>query len=189
MSKEAKPADNAEAAPPKSKKMMIIVLALVLVLVIVGGGAAFLLMKKNTDEHADEEEAAEVAKPKKKDKKKDAHSAPSFMPLENFTVNLLSEGNGDQYLQIGITLELEDAHAEQDVKQTMPKIRNAITLLLSGKKGSELISKEGKENLSEELKRAMNDVIDPPKLNKKGEKVHSEDAGVKDVLFTSFIIQ
>ena len=69
-----------------------------------------------------------------------------------------------------------------------PKIRNNIMLLLSSKKASELLPKEGKENLAEALKEEINDIIEPPKKNKKGEKISSEGP-VKSVLFTSFIIQ
>ena len=70
----------------------------------------------------------------------------------------------------------------------MPKIRNNITLLLSSKKASELMPKEGKEQLAESLKDEINGVIEPPKKNKKGELVAPEGP-VKSVLFTSFIIQ
>ena len=52
-------------------------------------------------------------------------------------------------------------------KAVMPKIRNNITLLLSSKKASELLPKEGKEQLAEALKDEINGVIEPPKKNKK----------------------
>lgn len=184
----AKPAEEgAEAPPKKSKKLLIIILAAVLVVVLAGGGAAFFLLKKS--DHAEDEDATEeTAKPaKKKDKKKEKEAPPVFINLEPFTVNLIPE-TGDQYLQVVLALELEDSHAEPDLKIKMPKIRNNITLLLSAKKASELLPKEGKENLAEALKDEINAVIEPPVKNKKGESVHAEGP-VKSVLFTSFIIQ
>jgi flagellar FliL protein len=54
-------------------------------------------------------------------------------------------------------------------------------LLLSSKKGSDLVSKEGKETLAEEMKQEMNGVLDPAGKGK--------DGPIKEVLFTSFIIQ
>ena len=187
MAKDAKPAEEGAEAPKKSKKLLIIILAVVLLVVLGGGGAAYMLLKKGEPEEGDEEVAEETAKPKKKDKKKDAHAAPIFVNLDPFTVNLVPE-TGDQYLQVALSLELEDALEEPTLKAQMPKIRNNLTLLLSSKKASELLPKEGKEQLAEALRDEINSVIEPPKKNKKGEVVAPEGP-VKSVLFTSFIIQ
>lgn len=189
MAKDAKPAEEgAEAPPKKSKKLLIIVVAVVLIIVLAGGGAAFFLLK-SSDNPDDEEAAEETQKAKEKDKKKkkDPKALPAFIPLEPFTVNLLPE-NGDQYLQLVITLEVEDAKEEGIIKQQMPKIRNNITLLLTGKKPSELMTKAGKEQLAEELKDEINTAIEPPTKTKKGDLI-MPDGPVKAVLFTSFIIQ
>ena len=190
MAKSAKPVEEgAEAPKKKSKKLLIIILAVVLLLVLGGGGAAFMLLKKS-DNPDDEEAAEETEKPAKKEKKKDGHEVPPvFINMEPFTVNLIPETAGsDQYLQVVLSLELEDPLAEPALKAQMPKIRNNITLLLSSKKSSELLSKEGKEHLAEALKDEINSVIEPPKKNRKGELVMPEGPA-KSVLFTSFIIQ
>ncbi|NTV69438.1 MAG: flagellar basal body protein FliL [Azonexaceae bacterium] len=188
MAKDAKPAEEgAEAPPKKSKKLLIIILAVVLLLVL-GGGAAFMLLKKGDHAEDDEETAEETAKPaKKKDKKKDKEAHPVFINLDAFTVNLVPE-TGDQYLQVALSLEVEDVTAEADIKTKMPKIRNNLTLLLSSKKASELLPKEGKEKLAEALKEEINSVIEPPVKSKKG-AAQVPDGPVKAVLFTSFIIQ
>jgi len=188
MVKEAKPAEEgATEAPKKSKKLLIIILAGVLLLVIAGGAAFMLIKKGEPAEEGDEEVAEETAKPKKKDKKKEAHAAPVFINLDAFTVNLVPE-TGDQYLQVALSLELEDPTEEPVLKAQMPKIRNNLTLLLSSKKASELLPKAGKEQLAEALKDEINSVVTPPKKNKKGE-ITMPDGPVKSVLFTSFIIQ
>ena len=188
MAKDAKPAEEGAEAPKKSKKLLIIVLAVVLLLVLGGGGAAFMLLKKSDhDEEGDEEVAEETTKHKKKEKKKDPAAMPVFVNLDAFTVNLIPE-TGDQYLQVVLSLEIEDITEEAALKGNMPKIRNNITLLLSSKKASELLPKEGKEQLAEALRDEINSVIEPPKKNKKGEFVAPEGP-VKSVLFTSFIIQ
>lgn len=182
MAKEEKPAEEA-AAPKKSKKFLIIILAAVLVIVLAGGGAAFFLLKKG-DEHAedDEEAAVETDKPKKK-KKGEKEAPPVYIPIEPFTVNLVPE-TGDQYLQVTINVEVEDAHIGETLKLHMPKLRNRIMLILSSKKASELGSREGKEGLAEEIRDSINGVIgEEPAKGKKAE------GPVKEVLFTSFIIQ
>lgn len=185
MAKDAKPVEEGVEAPKKSKKLLIIIVAAVLVLVLAGGGA-FMLLKKGDHPEDGDDATEETAKPKKKDKKSET-APPVFLNLETFTVNLIPE-TGDQYLQVVLALELEDATADAALKAQMPKVRNNIMLLLSSKKASELLPKEGKENLAEALKDEINGIIEPPKKNKKGEKI-SADGPVKSVLFTSFIIQ
>jgi flagellar protein FliL len=184
MAKDAKPAeDTAEAPKKKSKKLLIIILAAVLVVVLAAGGAFVFL--KNAPPADDEENAEETSKPAKK--KKDGHEVPPvFVNLEPFTVNLIPE-TGDQYLQVALSLEVEDPLAEATIKGQMPKIRNNLTLLLSARKASELLPKEGKERLAESLKDEINSVIAPPKKGKKGEA--AAEGPVKSVLFTSFIVQ
>ncbi|HRE15513.1 MAG TPA: flagellar basal body-associated FliL family protein [Rhodocyclaceae bacterium] len=195
MAKDAKASEDSEqpAPPPsKKKKLLIIVGGLVLLLVIgLAVGAAVLLLKPHPEPTDDEEDVSETAKPAKKaDKKKEL--PPVYVALEPFTVNLVPE-TGDQYLQVVISLECTDPVAEAQIKARMPRIRNGITLLLSGKKASELTSREGKEKLAGELKESINAVFpqeEPaPKKGKKSD--HEEPSGelVKDVLFTSFIIQ
>lgn len=187
MAKDAKPAEEGAEAPKKSKKLLIIILAAVLVVVLAGGGAAFFLLKGDHPE--DEEAAEETEKPAKKKaaKKEKKDHPPVFISMEPFTVNLIPE-TGDQYLQVVLALEMEDALAEADIKTQMPKIRNNITLLLSSKKASELMPKEGKEKLADSLKDEINSIVEPPVKNKKGELV-APDGPVQSVLFTSFIIQ
>lgn len=183
MAKEEKAAEVAEAPPKKSKKMLIIILAAVLVIVLAGGGAAFFLLKKGDDQAEDGEVAAEKESAKKKKGEKEA--IPVYIPMEPFTVNLVPE-TGDQYLQITINVEAEDATVGEKMKIHMPKLRNNIMLILSSKKPSELASREGKEQLAGEIKTSINSAIgssEPPK----GKKT-AEDP-VKEVLFTSFIIQ
>jgi flagellar FliL protein len=185
MSKDAKPAEDAEQPPKKSKKLIIIIAA-ALVLLLVIAGAGVMLLKKSS--HDDEEEVAEEKEPPKKEKKKkEAAAQPIFLPMEAFIVNLMPD-NGEQYLQVTLSLELDDPTADGTLKPLLPKIRNNIMLHLSSKKASELISKEGKEKLAEDLRDEINSVVEPPRKNKKGEII-PPDGPVKAVLFTSFIIQ
>ncbi|MCL2523664.1 MAG: flagellar basal body-associated FliL family protein [Betaproteobacteria bacterium] len=181
--KGAKPAD--EGSPPpspnKGKKLLIIILALFLLLALLGGGLAVLLAGSSHDEGDDDEYVEEVAKPKKVKKK---NATPVFLNLEPFTVNLIPE-TGDQYLQISLSLELDDAASETTLKALMPRIRNNITLLLTSKKAAELQTKEGKENLAQALRDEINQAVEPSHPGKKGPIT----GPVETVLFTSFIIQ
>ncbi len=182
MAKDAKPAEEStEASAPKkkSKKLLIIVAAALVLVLAVGGGAVFFLMKGSHVEDGEDPEATE--KTAKVEKKKDGkETAPVYVALDAFTVNLVPE-NGEQFLQLTITVEVEDLHVGDKLKGYTPKLRNNVMLLLSGKKAADLITKEGKETLAKEIRDLMNSVLNAGEKDAKGP--------VLEVLFTSFIIQ
>ena len=202
MAKAAAAPDEAGADAPKKKgnKMLVIIIAL-LVVVILGGAAAFFMMGGSHAEEGedgeevvaedDHEAAAKEAKKAKLKKKKDAEAKglpPVFVELDPFTVNLQPETAVDQYLQVKATLRVDEQPAADNLKAYMPEIRHRVLMLLSGKKASELGSAEGREQLAEDIKHAVNAIVGEVPRNRKGEP--EEPIGpVESVLFTSFIVQ
>ncbi|WP_422845283.1 flagellar basal body-associated FliL family protein [Acidovorax sp. M2(2025)] len=186
----------AAAAPAKSKKMLIIILGVVAVLVIGGGAAAWFLMSRS---HADDEEGS--AAPAHKEAPK---VAPTFLPLENMVVNLADPG-GDRFAQVGITLELDDAKTAEQVKQYLPAIRSGILMLISQRTSSELLQREGKEKLANDIlrevsrplgfsvpterERARAAAADKEEDPEERPRRRVERNPVRRVLFSSFIIQ
>jgi flagellar protein FliL len=151
-------AATAEAPPPKKgKKKLIIILAAVLTLVLAGGGGAVFMLKKkaSADEEGDEAVASETdTKASAKDApKRDAKTPPAYVPLEVFTVNL-ADRDVERYAQVGITLELLEAKDADKLKLFMPAIRNNILMVLSHKTSQELLEREGKTKLAQEVQRA-----------------------------------
>ena len=174
------PPPSSGDAPKKKGKLLIVIGAAVFLLVALGAGA-YVLLKPAPEES---EEATVEEKPKKKKKDDKSHAAvPAYMPLEPFVVNLTSEA-GEQFLQLAVTLEFEDLKEAEHTKAFSPKIRNQIMLLLSGKKPSELMPKEGKEKLAADIRDEINIILGGYDKNKKAPEVP-----VTAVLFTSFIIQ
>lgn len=102
----------------------------------------------------------------------DGGGAPSE-PLV-FTVNLGKEN----YLQFGLILEPAVPEAASALAAYKPKIQHAIILLLSGKEVAKLRTLAGKKELIEELVELANLAIR-----------EDEKTGVKDALFTRFLIQ
>ncbi len=137
---EKKGPEEGAGAPAKSKKKLVIILVVVLLLLGGGGGAAWFFLVKNKP-HQDE-----------KAKKKEAEaSAPAiFVPLERFTVNLVQE-NGDQVLQVGLSLKTYDPELEEKIKKETPEIRSRLLELLSSKRASQLSTVEGKKRLTAEI--------------------------------------
>ena len=185
-------------APPPAKRMgrkKLILIALAAAVVLVGGaGATVLVLKKNADaaydEHADEAgDAAPQAA---------ARSAPVFVPLEAFTVNL-ADRQADRYAQIGITLELEDAASGDRIKAFMPAIRNNILMAIADKTAVQLMDRDGKRQLALEVRRETSralgyepgDAAAQGDARKAGKKPKDPDAAlpVRAVHFSNFIIQ
>jgi flagellar protein FliL len=198
MSAAAAATDATPAAPAKTggKKKLIIIVAALALLLAGGGGAFFFMMKKKAaaaaaaaeeGEDADEKAAA-AAKP-------DAKSAPAFVPLDPFTVNL-ADREAERYAQVGMTLELADPKAGDLLKAYMPAIRNNILLALASKTAAQLMEHEGKVQLAAEVRAAA---LKPLGYTVKGEtaspakaKPHAADGAeppIRAVHFSNFIIQ
>jgi flagellar FliL protein len=194
------------APAPKGKKKLIIIIAAVAALVLVGGGGgAYFLMKKKATVEADAEAAAgEGAAPAHAAEKHDPKAAPVFVPLDPFTVNL-ADREADRYAQVGITLEIEDAHIGDQIKAYMPAIRNNILMAIADRTAGDLMGRDGKTRLAERLRRETSRVLGyavpdedgaagtenggkPEPKTKKQLKAEAE-MPVKAVHFSNFIIQ
>lgn len=194
---EAKKAESSEGEQPPAKKskLLLIIIAAVVAVALIGGGAAFFLMKKNADP-GDEEGDEPPAKEEKAKKAKNVHAdaPPVFVKLDAFTVKLQTEAQ-EAYLQAVPELRVLDAHLGDKIKQYTPEIRHKVLLILSGKKASELSTPQGVQQLSNEMRVAINAIIEPPVPRKKGKAPEEpgDQAGPDDpvqaVLFTSFIVQ
>jgi flagellar FliL protein len=152
--------EAAEAVPVvKGKKKLVIVIAAVAALVLAGGGgAAFYVMKKRAAAAAaaaegDDGQAAGGDAHEAHVPKADLKHAPTFVPLDLFTVNL-ADRDAERYAQVGITLELLDAKAGDLLKAYMPAIRNNILLVLASKTAGQLMDHEGKLQLAAEIRAA-----------------------------------
>jgi flagellar FliL protein len=162
MAEPADTADASEVAPPKSKKKLIVILGALVVLLGGGGAGAWYFMQ-----HGESETAEAEAEPA---------AAPVFLPLDTFTVNLQ---DGEQYLQIDITLQLTDPAVVEAIKLHMPRVRSRLLSLLSSKHADELATTEDKKALAQEILAQVRQPFAP-----KGKAQQ-----IDDVLFTSFVIQ
>jgi flagellar FliL protein len=134
-------------SPPKGKKKLIVIVAAVLLIVFAGAGGLLLMKKKSQDdEDAGDDAPAHAVK-------HDPKAIPTFVPLELFTVNL-ADREAERYAQVGITLEVVDAHAAEQVKAYMPAIRNQILLALADRTAIQLMERDGKTKLAEQVRRA-----------------------------------
>jgi flagellar FliL protein len=161
----AAPVDAGAEAPKKKRKLPLVVGLVVLVL-SASGGAAWYFMGGNP---ASAEKHDVVVEKEKK--------PAVYVPLEAFTVNL--QGEGDHYLQVGITLQVADNGTADEVKEQMPLIRNRLLLLLSAQAPAELGTVEGKQKLSAQVLAESRQLL----------AAKTPDEGIQNVLFSSFVIQ
>jgi flagellar FliL protein len=160
-------AGQADAAPAKSNKMLFIILGLVVVLLIGGGAAAFFLL--GSKEQAGETHAS----------KPDPEKPPVFMTLEPFTVNLAMDDGMQQFLQIGMTVQVADQAQSDLIKLYLPQVRSRLLLLLTSKKATEILTVEGKTQLAGEIVKRLEESFSE----------HGPKPDVSGVFFTSFVVQ
>jgi flagellar FliL protein len=104
---------------------------------------------------------------------------PVFMNLDPFTVNLQVEDGQQQFLQVGMTIQVTDQAQADMIKLYMPQVRSRLLLLLTSKKASEILSVDGKKKLSGEVAAQL----------KQPFSAQGPSANVTEVFFTSFVVQ
>ena len=105
---------------------------------------------------------------------------PVFMPLDTFTVNLISDGeDADRVLYIGLTLRLPDEATRKRMNDYLPEMRSRLLMLLSRQHAATLASEQGKTQLMSDIKT----VLMPPIAPGQPKQI------VSDVLFTAFILR
>ncbi len=107
--------------------------------------------------------------------KASASAGAAVARLEPFVVNLASF---DRYLQTIITLQLSSPDLNEKIKASMPMVRHAVIMTLSGKEGQDVQDNAGKKMLIDELRTRINKAISV-----------KDDDGVIDIFFENFVIQ
>lgn len=148
-------------AKPKKKRLLIIGVALALL--GSGGAGAWYFTQQNSDPGA---------------AKAEPPALPVFVSLEPFTVNLQPD-NGEQYLQVALTLQVSDEAQTELIKLHMPQVRSRLLLLLSSKQASEILTVEGKNHLASEIIAQLKQPFTPK----------AAPQNIRSVFFTSFVIQ
>lgn len=194
-------AASAEQSVAKKGSAKLWIIIGVVVLLVGAGGGGFLLMQQRKAAAAEAEDGADAAHaaPVRKAPKRDAHTPPTYMPLEPFVVNL-ADRDSDRYAQIGITLEIEDAKFADELRAYMPAVRNGILMILSHKTAADMLGREGKEQLAAEIAReavrpmgihieAETDAESDGSSSKKKRRAAPVYNPVQQVHFSSFIVQ
>lgn len=158
---------KAEAAAPASgggsgqKPILLIALAIINMLVVVGVG--FMLYKGRQKEAAEPKidhviKGEAEAQHKDKEQAIEAQTLGKVVPLETFIVNLAG-AKGHKVAKVNMELELQGDRAADEIDKRKAQIRDIIIILLSSKTYEEVSTREGKNNLRNEIKDTINSFL------------------------------
>lgn len=174
---------SASGAPVSSGKNPLVTILLVLNMAAMGT-VAFLQYKfmemeakrpdltallKEQNTPAVDAEAAGEQKPEEQATKTD-----QLLTLDPFTVNLAQGDGPRRYVRLDAVLRLSKDTKLEEIEARKPQIRDTIISILNTKRPDDLLKKEGKSYLKEEIKASVNSFL--------------VDGRVEDVFYTSFQI-
>lgn len=80
----------------------------------------------------------------------------NLLPLEMFTVNLAQGDGPRRYVRMEAVLKMSDDAKAAEFEARKPQIRDTIISILNTKRPDDLLKREGKSFLKEEIKAAIN---------------------------------
>lgn len=166
---DAKEAGNAQAASspaPSSQKNPLVAVLLVLNMVAMGTVAFFqykfmemeakrpdlstLLAEGNKQTNPDVEDEALPTEDLKKE---------VLVDLETFTVNLAQGDGPRRYVRLNAVLRMSDDSEVSEVEARKPQIRDTVISILNSKRPEDLLKRDGKIYLKEQIKSAINSYL------------------------------
>jgi flagellar FliL protein len=82
-----------------------------------------------------------------------------LLSLEGFTVNLAKSDGPRRFVRLNTVLKFSNKSKESEFTSRKPQIRDTIISILNSKRPEDLLKKEGKTYLKEEIKAAINSFL------------------------------
>ncbi|MCH7866287.1 MAG: flagellar basal body-associated FliL family protein [Myxococcales bacterium] len=152
---------------------LLIAGAVVLSLAAGAGGAFFILSGQSAPAPVEDTEAAAAAAAELREAEGEGFKERLYS-LEPFVVNVTGDGYS-RYLKVKVELEADSPELKTEIDARLSQVRDAVIVLLSSKKLSDITDFEGKALLKQDIFERVNDVLETGKL--------------KSVLFTEFVVQ
>lgn len=175
MAEEKAAAEAAPAASGGSGQKPIVLIALAVINMLIVAGVGFMLYKgrqKDAAEPKIEHVIKGEAEAQHKEATEEKEVIGKVVPLETFIVNLAG-AKGRKVAKVNMELELKGEHAAEEIDKRKAQIRDVIIIILSSKTYEEVSTREGKDNLRNEIKDTVNSFLVQGKIS--------------SVLFTEFI--
>ncbi|MHB0775311.1 flagellar basal body-associated protein FliL [Halomonas sp. WWR20] len=160
-------AKSQTAADKRRKPWWLIGLLIVLLSVGSSLGVYFFMSSQSMADSEVQEPEAPVQPP-----------VPVFVTVNPFTVNLQSDYD-HRLLYVGLSLRVGDESTREFLMEHMPEVRSRLLLLLSNQQAEELVTAEGKQQLTRQILAIFDTPMSEPQ----------PPLAVNDVLFSDFIVQ
>lgn len=98
----------------------------------------------------------------------------NLLPLDSFTVNLAQGEGPRRFVRLDAVLKMSEDAKVPEFEARKPQIRDTIISILNTKRAEDLLKKEGKSYLKEEIKTSINSFL--------------VDGRVEDIYYISFQI-
>lgn len=174
MAEENKTADL-ESSPASGKNPLLVILVVVNTLAVCAIGffqfqnhkkltavttAADVMQQSLAGEAGQAVAGAEGGAPAAEGAAKEPAKIDGLMyPIDPFTANLAQGEGPKRYIRISLVLKFSKETKKEEVDARKPQISDAIISMLNAKKPEELLKKEGKEYLKEEIKTSINNFL------------------------------
>jgi flagellar FliL protein len=167
--KAAAPAAEPAKAPGGGgpKTIILVVLAVINMLVVAGVG---FMLYSNKKKEAAEPKIEQVIKGEKEaqEHEKEGDEEKSFVgqviPLEKFIINLAGS-KGRKVAAVSMELEVKGTAVQEEIDKRKAQVRDIIIIILSSKTYEEVSTREGKDNLRNEIKETINSFLVKGKIS------------------------
>lgn len=168
-------AEKTEAAGPAAAIPWMLIIGAVVLSLTAGAGGAFFLLSSQPEAEAVVEDPEALAAAQLEQREAEGEGfRERLYSLDPFVVNVTGEGYS-RYLKVKVELEADSPEVKTELDARLSQVRDAVIVLLSSKKLSDITDFEGKALLKQDIYERVNDILVTGEL--------------KSVLFTEFVVQ
>lgn len=146
----------------ESKSVVLIILVIINMLAVFGVGFMMWKSKQKPTPNIDNVIAGEETT--QNQEKVAVEEVGKVIPLETFIVNLAGS-KGRKVLKVNMELEVKGSDVVQEIDNRKAQIRDFIIIILSSKTYEEVSTKEGKDQLRNEIKDNINTFLSKGKVS------------------------
>ena len=165
---------SAPAAAPAQRPTFLIIWSIVNAAIVGAVGVMLYMGKKKEAQAPSIDHVIEgEARTQEEEAKKPDKIIGDLIPLETFLVNLAGS-RGGKLARINMELEINNSEVQEEIEKRKPQLRDIIIIMLSSKTYAQISTREGKEQLRDEIKDTVNPFLTKGKIER--------------VYFTEFIL-
>lgn len=157
---------EARVSPASPKPIMFLILSAFNIAVVLAVGVLLYLGKKKENAKPNIDQVIEgEKKAQNEDKKLEDEFIGKVVPMESFLVNLAGS-RGSKLAKVTMELEVSNNEVEGEIDRRKPQIRDIIIMLLSSKSYEQVVAREGKDIIRDEIRDRINSFLTKGKINK-----------------------